>query len=218
MLRQQIQRVRCNILPFVFIGLVIGIIIGKASWFRSISWLGDYLRYARINTYYSDSGQTILFKYFDPNVLTFLLVALFVFAGLNRFIFGRHEGDSEKVGSISHSLENFGSLLAIAWLGLIVGIALPVLLFQNVNSCIELLVHAVYPILFLIEVSICTTFLSGNALGIFQNIFGSSRGISLGARIEGLIVLGIAATILTYENKYAAAVKSYTVWMKSLSW
>jgi hypothetical protein len=218
MFHQQIQRVKYNILPFMLIGFCIGIVIGKASWFRSINWLDNYLRYAQINTYHHDSGQTLFFKYFDPNVLTFLLFALFFFAGMNRLLFGSHEGSSKNVGSISHSIETFGSLLAIAWLGLTVGIALPVLLFQGVNSSIGLLVHTVYPIFFLIEVSICTTFLSGNALGIFQNIFGGSLGSNLGARIGGLLVLGIALTILTYETKYAAAVKSCIAWLKSLAW
>ena len=61
MFRKQIKRVRENILPFVYIGMFIGIVIGKASLFRRIDWLNDYLLYAKIDTYYPDSGQIVFF-------------------------------------------------------------------------------------------------------------------------------------------------------------
>ena len=214
-MKKQIQRVRDNILPFVYIGLFVGVVLGKANLFRKIGWINDYILYANIDTKYPDSGQILFFNHFGTSTLTFLLVALFAFAGLHRIIFADQESHFENTGSFSRSLESFGSLLAIAWLGLIVGIALPVLLYQGIESCITFLVFAVYPMLFLIEVTICTAFLSSNSLDKLQVIFGRYTRLRLGIRMEGVVVLGIGILILTYEAKYSAILKSFAVWVKS---
>jgi len=215
MFQKQLKRVRENILPFVYIGLFIGVVLGKASLFRRIGWLNDYFLYAKIDTFYPDSGQIVFLNHFDTSTLTFLLVALFAFAGLHRIVFGDQESYFEIGGSFSGSLESFGSLLAIAWLGLIFGIALPALIFQGFKSCITFLLYAVYPMLFLIEVTICTAFLSSNSLDKFQDLFGRYNRLRLGMRMEGLTILGIGILILAYENKYVATIESFTIWVKS---
>jgi len=214
MFNQQIQRVKDNILPFAFIGLFIGIVIGKASWFRQFGWLNDYFRFANIDTYYPDSGQVLFFRHFDADTLTFLLIALFGFSAFHRIVFGFHERGSGRGGTINQTIENFGSLLAIAWLGLILGIMLPALVFQGFASCINFLVYAVYPLVFLIEVKIFTTFLSGNSLEKIQDIFG--RNSSLGIRMEGVAVLGLALLMLAYLDDYSAALESVTRWPRSM--
>ena len=76
MFQNQIQRVRDNLLPFAIIGLLIGIIIGKASWFRSFGWISEYLRYAGINTRYPDSGQIIFLNHFDANYFRWIGVGI----------------------------------------------------------------------------------------------------------------------------------------------
>ncbi len=216
MFDNQIQRVKDNILPFTYIGLFIGVVIGKASWFRKIGWLNDYFRFSKIDTHYPDSGQIIFFNHFDPDTLTFLLIALFAFSAFYRIVFGTHERDSGNSRSINQTIENFGSLLAIAWLGLIAGIMLPTLIYEGIASCITFLVYAVYPLLFLIEVKICTAFLSGNSLYKLQVHFARFTRWKLGVRIEGLVILGLATLMLAYQDKYSATLESFTLWAKSI--
>jgi hypothetical protein len=216
MFQSQVQRVVDNILPFSFIGLFVGIVIGKASLFRSFGSLNNYFNYAVIDTHYPDSGQNLFFDHFNPDTLTFLLVAMFAFAACSRLVFGIREKFPEDGRGNIRSLENFGSLLAIAWLGLILGISLPTLLFQGFGSCIKFLVNIAYPILFLIEVRICTTFLSGKSLYKVHELAGGYNKNNLGIRAEGLVILVLAILMLTYQDRQSEAVRSFTYWIRSI--
>lgn len=216
MFQKYIQRVKNNILPFVLMGLFVGIVIGKASWFRSFGWINDYLKYAEIDTYYPDSGQILFFNHFGPDALTFLLVAIFAFSGIGRIVLGVREKGPEYNEGIVQSLENFGSLLAIAWLGLILGITLPILLFQGFASCITFFVFVAYPLVFLVEVNICTAFLSGDTLMKVNDLAAKYHKTNLGIRAEGLFLLSVAILALTYEDKHTDTIRSFTLWIRSM--
>ena len=215
MFRHQIDRVKENMLPFAGIGLFIGILAGKASWFRSVPWLNDYFVYAGINTYHADSGQTLFLSYFDSDPLTFFLIAIFAYSALSRVIFGVDEKGPRNCRGIVRAVENFGSMLAIAWLGLIVGIMVPTFIFQGVVSGITFSVHAVYPLVFLIEVSICTAFLMSHPLYRMKDFIGRGK-LKPGVRLEGLFLLGLTIVMFTYEGKHAALVDSLVLSAKSV--
>ena len=216
MFQNQIQRVKENILPFIFIGLFVGVVIGKASWFRSFAWVNDYLNYAGIDTRYPDSGQSLFFNHFGPATLTFLLVAMFAFSGIYRIALGvREKGPKERKG-FNQSLESIGSLLAIAWLGLILGIMLPTLVFQGFASFITFFVNVSYPLVFLVEVNIGAAFLSGNTLKKVHDLAGGYHREMLATRAEGIVLLSPSIIMITYQQKHLDTIKSFTVWIKSM--
>jgi hypothetical protein len=216
MFNNQIQRVKDNILPFVYIGLFVGIFIGKASWFRSFSWIDNFLNYIVINTYYPDSGQIIFFSHFEPDTLTFMLAAIFAFAAIIRITLGVREKDPTYNEGIIQSVENLASLLAIAWLGLILGITLPVLVFEGYRECIAFFVFVAYPLLFLVEVSICTAFLSGETLMKVNNLSARYLKMDFGIRLEGLFLLGLAMLVLTFQDKHSDMIYSFTRWVRTI--
>jgi hypothetical protein len=216
MFRSQVEKVKNNILPFTVIGLCVGIVIGKASLFRSIGSINRYFNYAAIDTHYPDSGQMLFFNHFNPDTLTSLLVAIFAFSAISRLVFGIREDFPEDGRGNIRTLENFGSLLAIAWLGLILGISLPTLFFQGVSSCIKFLVFIAYPLLFLIEVKICTGFLSGKSLYKVHELAGGYNKRSLGIRAEGLVIMVLAILMFTYQDRQTEAVSSFTHWIRSM--
>lgn len=192
-------------------GLLLGIVIGKASWLRSFGWINEYLVYAKINTYYVDSGQTIFLDHFDAGILMYLLIAIFVTAALQRVFLGiRDQG--QKTAGVIPTLASFGSLLAIAWAGMILGISIPTFIFQGYGKFVIFFLYIIYPLLFLIELKICTDFLSGKLYAIV-GLRGPSR---LGIRVEGLVVMGIALTMLTYQELYFASIRSFTRWANSM--
>jgi hypothetical protein len=199
------------ILPFFCMGLLLGIVIGKASWLRSFGWMNEYLAYAKINTNYVDSGQTIFLDHFDASILMYLLIAILVTGALQRVYFGVRDQGYRSAGVIQ-TLATFGSLLAIAWLGMILGISIPTFLFQGYGKFVTFFLYIIYPLLFLIKLEICTAFLSGKLLAIV-----GLRGVSkLGIRVEGLVVMGIALTMLTYQELYFASIRSFTRWANSM--
>ena len=216
MFQSQVERVKDNIIPFAFIGLLVGIVIGKASLFRGFRPLNNYFNYAVIDTHYPDSGQNLFFNHFNPDTLTLLLVVMFALAAISRLFLGTRENFSEDGEGNTRTLENFGSLLAIAWMGLILGISLPALIFQGFGSSIKFLVYIAYPLLFLIEVKICTAFLSGKSLYKVHELAGGYKKHKLGVRAEGLVILVLTALMLTYHDRHSEAVRSLTQWIKSM--
>ena len=215
MIQKYFQRVINNILPFVFMGLIIGVVIGKASWFRSFTWINDYLNYADIQTYYPDSGQSLFFDHFGPATLTFLLIAMIAFAGVHRIALGSREKNSRDTKGFSHTLESLGSLLAIAWLGLILGIALPALIFQGFTKFVVFFLNVSYPLVFLVEVTICAAILSGGFLNKVHSLVGRIGPQSLVVRVEGIVLLLLSIVMLTYEQNHLDLIRSFTYWVKS---
>ena len=214
MFSNQFQRVKDNILPFVLIGLFVGIFIGKASWFRSFAWINDYLKYSGINTYYPDSGQVLFFKHFGPDTLTFLLIAIFAFSAMNRIVLAvKQEGRG--YWDIVKPLENFGTFLAVAWLGLILGITLPTLIYEGISRGVTFLVYIVYPLVFLVEVGLCMAFLSSRSLDVIEDYAGRYNKRILGVRVEGLVLFCLSVLMLTYQDKHATLIKSLVTWVKS---
>jgi hypothetical protein len=216
MFQSQVQRVTDNILPFASIGLLIGFTIGKASWFRSFDSVNGYFNYAVLDTHYPDSGQSLFFDHFNPDTLTLLLVAIFALAAISRLFFGVRENFPEEGKGNIRALENFGSLLAIAWLGLILGISLPTLLFQGFASFTKFIVYIAYPLIFLIEVKICTAFLSGKALYKVHELAGGYKNNSLGVRAEGLLLMILTILMLTFHDRQTDAIRSFTHWVRSM--
>jgi hypothetical protein len=215
MFKKYFQRVINNILPFVFMGLIVGNVIGNASWLRGVGWINDFLNYADINTYYPDSGQSLFLDHFGPATLTFLLIAMIAFAGIHRIGFGSRERNSRDTKGFSHTLESFGSLLAIAWLGLILGIALPVLILQGFTKFMVFFLNVSYPLVFLVEVVICVAFLSSAFLKKVHSLAGGFGPQSLVIRVEGIVLLLLSAVMLAFQQKHQDLIYSFTYWVKS---
>jgi hypothetical protein len=212
----QVQRVKNNILPFALIGLCVGIVIGKASWFRSFRPIREFFDYAGIYTRYPDSGQGLFFDHFNEDTLTLLLVVMFLLSALSRLVLGIREKFPEDSRGNIHTLDNFGSLLAIAWMGLMLGISVPVFALQGFSSFAKFIVYIVYPLVFLIEVKICTAFLSGNSLYAVHNMAGGHRRPKLGIRAEGLVVLILAILMLTFQSRQYEGIELFVNWIQSL--
>jgi hypothetical protein len=216
MFQYQIKRVKENITPFIIIGFIVGFFVGKSEYLNSIDWLNAYLTYANITVNYNDSGQKIFFEHFAPNTLLFLLIALFSISAAHRIIFGALEASPKERKGIIYSLENFSSLLAIAWLGLIFGIMWPALYFEGYFSFFKFLFFAMYPILFLFEVSCCTIFLYWEGLHKIPEYIDGHRKWKVGTRLEGLVILGFAVLMFTYHQQYNSMVKDLSQWLISL--
>jgi hypothetical protein len=214
MFRNQIKRITSNVVPFVFVGLFLGLFIGKASWFRQFGLLNDFLIRARINTRYYDSGQMIFMKYFDRGSLMTMLVLLLAFAAVHRLVIGIHERRS--LWNFNQTIDRLGSYVAIAWLGLIVGITVAALINQSIAIGVIFLTNAMYPLLFLVEVVLINSILNRNGLlnlPIQNDIYQKLR---VGIRLDGLVILILGGLILTYQGKYHSTIYSFTNWVRSL--
>ena len=214
MIQKQITRLKENILPFIYVGLFVGLFIGKASWFRQLGWIDDYIRFAGLRTFYPDSGQMLFFDYFNPNALTSLLVALIAISALHRMATGVHERYSKN--DIGHTFELFGSLLSIAWLGLIVGIMPAVLIFQGFTTFLAFVSNAVFPLLFLLEIVVLRAFLDISRLLIVPIPFHWYREWRMGVRLDGVLILLLAGLMLAYVDWYNSRLLDFTSWVRSL--
>ena len=111
--------------------------------------------------------------------------------------------------------ESFGSLLAIAWLGLILGIALPVLVFQGLTKFVVFFLNVSYPLVFMVEAMICTALLSGAFLKKVHSMVGRYGPESLVIRVEGIVLLLLSTAMLTYQQNHQDLIGSFAQWVKS---
>ena len=208
-----LSKVKSNILPFIIIGLVLGLVIGKASKLRGIGTINDWLNFASINTYFPDSGQRLFFNYFFPEVLTFFLVVMLALAGFHRLVRGDREKFPDDRNSNSQALDNFGSLLAIAWLGLLIGISVPVMIYEHPLRGLEFLANAAFPLVFLIEVQVCTAFISGTGLNVVYNLAGGHSRTAVSVRAEGLVLVLAAGALMTFMEHHYQAIDWFVRWV-----
>ncbi|EIF41619.1 hypothetical protein DOK_17955, partial [gamma proteobacterium BDW918] len=156
---------------------------------------------------YKDSGQSIFFEHFAPNTLLYILIAIFFFSALHRTIIGAIEKPPKHNEGAIYALENFGSLLAISWLGLMIGIMGPALYYEGFASFVKFLVLAIYPVMFLVEVSLCIAFLYWEGMRKIPTYIDDRTGWKWGTRAEGAFVLLLALIMLTYHQQYDSFIK-----------
>lgn len=200
MFQHQLKRVKENILPFISIGFITGFFISDKNPLISIDWLNSYLNYANLQIN-KKIAEEIFLEHFAPNTLTFLLIAIFTLSAIHRFFYGALEYKPNDKKGMIYSLENFASLLAIGWLGLILGIMLSALLFGEVRVVIAFLLLSLYPILYLVLVSSCTALLYCKILQKIPLYIDNNSKWKIGTRIEGFLILFLAIFILTYHSQ-----------------
>ena len=142
MIKQQFNKVKNSIIPFIFIGLFLGFFIGKVSWLRSFGFVRKYLYNAQIYPNYDDCGQTLFFEYFDAKILTYILLSMFITMGLGRLVFNKI--NFVRGQSWLSVLEKLGSILAIAWLGIMIGMTAPILIIQGMYSAVIFLAKGIF--------------------------------------------------------------------------
>ncbi len=207
MFKHQLKRVSKNIYPFIILGFISGMSIANSNYFESIEWLNWYLQYANIEINYKDSGQSVFFEHFAPNTLLYILIAIFFFSALHRTFRGAIEKPPQNDEGAIYALENFGSLLAISWLGLMIGIMGPAWYYEGFPSFIKFLVLAIYPIMFLVEVRLCTAFLYWEGLQKIPSYIDDRAGWRWGTRAEGAFVLLLCLIMLTFHQQYDSFMK-----------
>nr|BBJ04394.1 hypothetical protein YBY_22430 [Marinobacter nauticus] len=116
MFRLQFKRIHDNVSPFILTGLFAGLAIGLSEYLRKMDWLVSYLDYASIDFDLADAAQKILDENLAPTTLVFLVVIIFTMSALHRIFFGAMEFEPKERKGIIFILENFASLLGIAWL------------------------------------------------------------------------------------------------------
>ncbi len=79
--------------------------------------------------------------------------------------------------------------------------------FQGVKPAVTFFLNFFYPLLFLIEVTLLSMFMSSSALSQVRMIDRYVPG-NAGTRVEGLILFSIALLIVGFQDKYFALVKT----------
>ena len=213
--QEQLDRVTSNIFAFIILGLISGFIIGGKSTLESWEWLNRYFEFANINVDYTDFGSSLLSEHLAPNSLILILICSFFLSAIHRIIFGAIETRPGERKGVIYSLVNFGSLLAIAWLGLMLGISVPAALFDGWSMGLRFLIIAIYPLMFLIEVVFCLKFLYWTGLNEKPEYIEEQTRWKRRTRLEGLGVLMAAFLLFTFHSQYQGFMDSLISSLKS---
>ncbi|MCZ4307407.1 hypothetical protein [Vibrio atlanticus] len=212
---EQLERVYSNILAFIILGLFSGFIVGGQSTLESCEWLNSYLKFANIEIDYGDFGSSLLSEHLAPNSLTLILIFTFILSALHRIFFGAIETKPGYKKGVTYSLVNFGSLLAIAWLGLMVGISFPALIFDGFSTAMRFWIISIYPIMFLIEVVFCLKLLYWGGLCEIPVYIEERKQWKRRTRIEGVFVLAVAMFFVTFYEQYQNFMNYIVEFLKS---
>ncbi|WP_152439491.1 MULTISPECIES: hypothetical protein [unclassified Marinobacter] len=143
--------------PFILTGLFAGLAIGLSEYLRKMDWLVSYLDYASIDFDLADAAQKILDENLAPTTLVFLVVIIFTMSALHRIFFGAMEFEPKERKGIIFILENFASLLGIAWLGLMWGLSVPALIFESKELFCGLLLMSLFPLILIFQLTVITS-------------------------------------------------------------
>lgn len=213
MFNGQIERIANNIGAFIWIGFIAGICVGTEEWFEKQEFVRCYLDYADLNIDISSFSETVFFEHFAPNTLILLLIAIYILSALHRMVFGSLEREPREKSGTIYSLENFSSLLAIAWLGMMLGISIPAFVFEGVYSFLKFLLLALYPSIYLVEVTLLTSLLYCEGLHKPPEFLNDKAAWKAGTRLEGFFILILGFLMLTYHQQYNEMMNSFSTWV-----
>jgi hypothetical protein len=147
----KLNRILNNIFPFLIIGALSGYIsVCKVS-LESLIWLQDLQSFMKIDIDWEAISIDMFSEHAAPQSLTVIIVSLTFFSILHKLVYGEVQELNTWFGmKVVLSLENFGSLLAIAMLGLILGVAMSALTTGDVYSFIKFILVSTFPILTLV--------------------------------------------------------------------
>jgi len=202
MFKLQLQRIRENALPFVFTGLFSGLAIGLSEYFRQVDWLTDYLNYASIDLDLNEAAQKILNENLAPTTLVFLVVVIFTLSALYRIWFGAMESEPKERKGLIFVLENFASLLGIAWFGLMLGLVIPAAIFEGKELAFSLLVMSAFPLILIFQLTMITSIIYLELFHKFPEWADKNSIWRMGTRLEGVMILALVFLFVTYHAVY----------------
>jgi len=201
LLSVQLTRVKDNVFPFIWIGVLCGWAYAKADYLSSLAWLNAYFDLADIHFDLKKEVKTIFFEHMAPNSLIVLMIAVFFLSSLQRIICGVPSKPISKESGMIYNLENFTSLLAISWLGVVTGISLPAWYFDGFLSFLQFMFVALYAIFFLLEIRLSAVLLSGELFVSRPEYKEEYWKWGIKTRFEGLGLLVITALLFTFQHK-----------------
>ncbi|WP_228223650.1 hypothetical protein [Marinobacter nauticus] len=203
-------------MPFILTGLFAGLAIGLSEHFRRVDWLSDYLDYAAIDLDLNETAQKILNENLAPTTLVFLVIIIFTLSALYRILYGAMESEPKERKGLIFVLENFASLLGIAWFGLILGLSLPALIFEGKGLFFGLLIMSVFPLILIFQLTMITSLIYLELFHKFPEWADRNSGWRMGTRLEGCVILALAVLFVTYHAPYVELMNKIGSFLVSL--
>ncbi|WP_146162720.1 hypothetical protein [Vibrio splendidus] len=201
-LKNQLNRVRENICAFILLGMLSGFIVGGEDYLSDLKYLNSLLSLLDVQIDYKELGSSFMFEHFAPNSLVLILVFAFFFSSLHRIFHGAIRTEKVEEKGIIYSLVNFGSLLAIAWLGIMLGISFPALIFDGWKVSLSFWILSIYPVLFLIEISCCQLIMYWEGLSERPVFKEDMKAWARKTSLEGIAILVLAFVVLIGMEKH----------------
>lgn len=213
MFKKQWDRTKKNIGAFLWLGLIAGVLFGIAGELSSSPIVQSLLSSGDLNIDFKALANTVLTENIAPVTLLFLWVAVLVFAAAHRVIYGAiHTRSLLSIGFIE-PLEELGSLLAVAWLGLQLGLLAPVAYYVRPAAAVPWLFLCIYPLAYLGEMSVFMKIISQAWFFPEPDWAEEKRRWRWSTRLEGLLILVGAVGFLLFQRLLNAELDAATAWL-----
>lgn len=177
-----------------------GVILGNADWISGNRFFLAYEKVSGLDIDLKEFSLGLFFEQFAPNALLASWALVLLLAAFHRMVWGATEGKTFLSAGFIEPLEEFGSLLAIAWLGLMLGLMWPALLFEGWASFFKFAFLCLYPVMYLGEMSMFVRLLSWHGLAEAPIWMDKRVGWRLGTRAEGAALFLGALLFLAFQK------------------
>jgi hypothetical protein len=211
-----LKRIQKEILPFILIGLLTKLVFLFQSDLLRWKWVKTWFRYADITLSLKLRSFQLFGEFVAPLTIAYCLVFLYILAALHRLIIGRTgEGGSFFINKIILPIEQFASLLSIATLGLLIGIAIGSIV-NGPKAAVSFLVFALYPIFFLLLLAIGVGFVVVQNKTVCTQWMENHLPGFIRSRMDGLYLFVLFLLAITFHTKIDEQIRMLGKWFLRL--
>jgi len=190
-----LDRIEKNIYPFVILGLTSGYVAVYKEKLQSLEWLQSILSIMAIQPNWGALSLDLFSEHVAPTTLSVVIVFLTLFVILHRIFFGEVSELTSWFGKkVIIPFENFGVLISIAMLGLILGLAIAALTTYHLTYAVTFLLLSLFPLAILLLIKCTLGFCRNSELRFVWR--DDEKKHKWKSRIQGVLVLAIMVLIM----------------------
>ena len=193
-------RIKDNIAPFIIIGLLSGVIFRFADVIQASGFIQSYLEFAKINLNLKADYLSAFSEHIAPVTLSYSLIFIYVLATFHRIVWGEVSPRGTWLTKrVINPVALFSSSLAVAMLGLLIGIAIASL-GESWRYSLAFLIACAYPVSYMFLLKAGVGFVYDDRHHKVTDFFIDNTPRSIKSRAQGVHMLIMATIVITFHS------------------
>jgi hypothetical protein len=193
-------KIKENVVPFIIIGISSGLVFRFEDSIKELDWLTNYLEFAKIPLDLKADYLTSFGEHIAPVTLTYSLIFTYLLAIFHRIIWGEVSAKGTWVtNNVIKPIASFASNLAIAMLGLLIGICIASI-GEFWKYSVAFALATIYPLAYLLLLRLGVGFVYDDRQHKINSMFRDYAPRPIKSRAQGLYMLIIGSIVITFHS------------------